>query len=296
MDKAGSLHADQGSVRTRAHVCTRTHACLCCLFTRLLSCVRLFEHELTRHGLSHIIHRHANLIARKNKNKKAKCDGVTRHTHLHTKSTRHTSHTPTKGERDGVTLIVKPNTLSRGRGIYLTKTSPPRAPENLMVQIYVSNPLLIDGLKFDLRLYVLITDTRCSSSSKPGSSGSSRSINISGGGVDTDISGSGGGGGGGQLLLPRVFLHHEGLVRFCTAPYETPAEGNLSDATMHLSNYSVNKWSAEYVKSGEVKQELEDMQALSEANGCERKLALYFVLSRRNMSQPCPPPTHHRSR
>ena len=108
-----------------------------------------------------------------------------------------------------------------------------------MVQQYISNPLLIDGLKFDLRLYVLIPDTRCSAAKDDTHAGH----------------------------MPRVFLHHEGLVRFCTAPYEPPADDNLGDATRHLSNYSVNKWSAEYVKSGEVKKELEDMAALSEASG-----------------------------
>jgi hypothetical protein len=39
--------------------------------------------------------------------------------------------------------------------------------------------------------------------------------------------------------LPRVFLHHEGLARFCTTPYAEPAADNLADNTRHLSNYSV---------------------------------------------------------
>lgn len=58
----------------------------------------------------------------------------------------------TTGAKKGVTLIVKPNTLSRGRGIYLTQKVPPRSGENLMVQVYVERPLLISGLKFDLRM------------------------------------------------------------------------------------------------------------------------------------------------
>lgn len=45
----------------------------------------------------------------------------------------------------------------------------------------------------------------------------------------------------GDGRLPRVFLHHEGLARFCTTPYEEPTEDNLGDNTRHLSNYSVSR-------------------------------------------------------
>jgi predicted small integral membrane protein len=39
----------------------------------------------------------------------------------------------------------------------------------------------------------------------------------------------------------RVFLHKEGLVRFCTTPYKKPAVSNLGCSYMHLTNYAVNK-------------------------------------------------------
>jgi hypothetical protein len=39
----------------------------------------------------------------------------------------------------------------------------------------------------------------------------------------------------------RVFLYHEGLVRFCTTPYKRPTIKNSSCNYMHLTNYAVNK-------------------------------------------------------
>ena len=76
-----------------------------------------------------------------------------------------------------------------------------------VAQQYVPRPLLIDGFKFDLRLYVLVT--ACSPL--------------------------------------RVYMFHNGLVRLCTKAYEAPDASNLGDHCMHLTNYAINKHSENFV-------------------------------------------------
>ena len=54
--------------------------------------------------------------------------------------------------------IVKPVGKSRGKGIYLIKDiSDVPLTESILVQKYLTNPLLIEGYKFDLRIYVVVT-------------------------------------------------------------------------------------------------------------------------------------------
>ena len=63
--------------------------------------------------------------------------------------------------QNGGCYIVKPAALSCGRGIYVTDDINDIAlhglDENVSVSQYIANPLLLDGYKFDLRMYVGIT-------------------------------------------------------------------------------------------------------------------------------------------
>ncbi|MFO0000351.1 MAG: hypothetical protein ACK559_04415, partial [bacterium] len=45
----------------------------------------------------------------------------------------------------------------------------------------------------------------------------------------------------------RVYLFKDGLVRLCTEPYVAPTAKNLSQTRMHLTNYAINKGSANFV-------------------------------------------------
>ena len=62
-------------------------------------------------------------------------------------------------------------------------------------------PHLIDGLKYDMRIYVLIY------------------------GVDP----------------LRIFVFREGLARFATEEYIAPGKKNIDNLHMHLTNYAINK-------------------------------------------------------
>ena len=54
--------------------------------------------------------------------------------------------------------IVKPTCSSRGRGIFIIDDiSEVPIDESCIVSKYITNPLLINGHKFDLRIYVVVT-------------------------------------------------------------------------------------------------------------------------------------------
>lgn len=62
-------------------------------------------------------------------------------------------------QKNGLNLwILKPSSLSRGRGIYLLDDLTAIAcSQPSVIQRYIADPFLYQGLKFDLRLYVLVT-------------------------------------------------------------------------------------------------------------------------------------------
>jgi len=110
--------------------------------------------------------------------------------------------------RKNQTYIIKPEAESQGKGIFLTKTWENINPQDHYVaQKYMPNPYLIDGLKFDLRIYVLV------------------------GGCDP----------------LRIYLYKEGLGRFATEAYHTPNQDNLTNMCMHLTNYAINKENPNFI-------------------------------------------------
>lgn len=106
------------------------------------------------------------------------------------------------------TFIIKPDSGCQGRGIFLTQDLDRVDPmESQVAQLYVQRPLLIEGFKFDLRLYVLVT----------------------------------------SVIPLRVYAFKDGLTRFCTEEYARASGGNLGRRCMHLTNYAVNKSSENFV-------------------------------------------------
>ncbi|XP_076761257.1 tubulin polyglutamylase ttll6-like isoform X2 [Xylocopa sonorina] len=115
--------------------------------------------------------------------------------------------------RRSKTFIIKPDTGCQGRGIYLTRTLKDIKPsERIICQVYVARPFLVDGYKFDLRIYALVT------SCDP----------------------------------LRIYVYNDGLARFATSRYKEPTGHNTSNVFMHLTNYAVNKHSRMYVIDDEI--------------------------------------------
>ncbi|CAF0940340.1 unnamed protein product [Adineta steineri] len=108
------------------------------------------------------------------------------------------------------TYISKPDVGCQGRGIFITK-NPGRdikPSDNYVVQVYVNRPFVLDGFKFDLRVYVAVT------SCDPF----------------------------------RIFVYKDGLARFTTQQYEEPSNSNCKDVFMHLTNYAIQKRSDDFVR------------------------------------------------
>lgn len=107
---------------------------------------------------------------------------------------------------------MKPDCLSQGKGIFLTNNvddvfvaaqNSAQMNERIVVQEYMKEPFLIDNLKFDIRLYVLVT------SCDP----------------------------------LKIFLYNEGIVRFATEEFKPGClnQANIDNMFIHLTNYAINK-------------------------------------------------------
>ena len=117
-----------------------------------------------------------------------------------------------KFKRSPKTFIVKPEASCQGRGIYLIrKQEEIPTSGQYIIQRYIHRPYLLDGLKFDMRIYCLIT--------------------------------------GCEPL--RIFIFKNGLARFATEPYSTPNKSNISNTCMHLTNYAINKSNRNFIVSDE---------------------------------------------
>ena len=102
-------------------------------------------------------------------------------------------------------LIVKPNDGSQGDGIFVASgwddvrskiAAHGGSAREYTVQEYIAKPLLLGGLKFDLRVYVMVT----------------------------------------SLLPLRVHLCREGLARFATTPYEAAGRELTAHLTNYSLN------------------------------------------------------------
>lgn len=105
------------------------------------------------------------------------------------------------------TFILKPQASCQGRGIMLVRY-PEQIPdgEAMVAQRYVLKPYLLEGLKFDLRIYFLVA------------------------GCDP----------------LRLFVFKEGMARLATHEYVAPDKSNMSNMFMHLTNYAINKFNKEF--------------------------------------------------
>ena len=104
--------------------------------------------------------------------------------------------------------------MSRGRGIYLIDDiSEVNVDDLSIVSRYIANPLLINGHKFDLRIYVLVT----------------------------------------SVEPLRIYVFKEGLARFATQVYSTQSgQGCKDNKFVHLTNYSINKKSSNYMQGDDL--------------------------------------------
>lgn len=81
--------------------------------------------------------------------------------------------------------------------------------EPCTVQVYISRPLLIDGYKFTLRVFVLIL----------------------------------------SIDPLRLYIYKEGIVQLCTVAYSPPNEANIENTFMHMTTFSSSYAEPSYASS-----------------------------------------------
>jgi hypothetical protein len=110
--------------------------------------------------------------------------------------------------------ICKPSKGSQGDGLQLIhdiwEVSEITQRDEFIIQYYIEKPLLVNSKKFDLRLYIVLYGVK----------------------------------------KMYAYLSEEGMARFCTVNYHAPTRANKKNEYMHLTNYSLNKHSDQYVKHG----------------------------------------------
>ncbi|KAJ3041330.1 Tubulin polyglutamylase ttll4, partial [Rhizophlyctis rosea] len=124
-------------------------------------------------------------------------------THIHP-TNRRALHRSFHSSPPNTIWIIKPPASARGNGIKLVSkwSHMPTKGREAVVSRYISNPYLIMGRKFDIRLYVVVT--------------------------------------GWDPL--RVYLFEEGVVRFASEGYKrSTAHKDLRRRLVHLTNYSISK-------------------------------------------------------
>ncbi len=103
--------------------------------------------------------------------------------HLESKSRVYIAKASGGAQGQGVRILTRPTDLPPPNTV--------KSYQEAVVQRYITNPLLIDGLKHDLRLYILIAHP--------------------------------------DPLI--VYLNEEGLARFCTQPYSEPGVGKINPSS-----------------------------------------------------------------
>lgn len=98
-------------------------------------------------------------------------------------------------------FIVKLATVDRGEGISLMlgkNFAKVNKEEAALAQRYIASPFLLDGHKFDMRIYVVVL----------------------------------------SVSPLEVYYYREGMVRLASKIYQEPDVNNIKDKSTHLTNYS----------------------------------------------------------